>query len=124
MIHAVKAGDPAQADQAAERLAAIRASAPFGASDDIALAEVARLTSLSEGGGDSLHRLVMDLHKALNRLAAAHAEEVLAGAHVSALVAGRSAGGRSVHARGRGDREAQVRPSRTWRRRRREPADG
>jgi uncharacterized protein Yka (UPF0111/DUF47 family) len=28
----------------------------------------------------------MDLHKALNRLAAAHAEEVLAGAHVSALL--------------------------------------
>jgi uncharacterized protein Yka (UPF0111/DUF47 family) len=44
------------------------------------------LTGLSEGGGDSLHRLVMDLHKALNRLAAAHAEEVLAGAHVYALL--------------------------------------
>ncbi len=86
MIHAIKAGDPAQADLAAERLAAIRASASLGASDDIALADVARLTSLSEGGGDSLHRLVMDLHKALNRLAAAHAEEVLAGAHVSALL--------------------------------------
>ena len=28
----------------------------------------------------------MDLHKALNRLAAAHAEETLAGAHVSGLL--------------------------------------
>ncbi|MGO9630995.1 MAG: hypothetical protein ACLPXW_18665 [Xanthobacteraceae bacterium] len=86
MIRAVKAGDPAQGDLAAERLAAIQASVSFGAADDIALAEVAGLTGLSEGGGDSLHRLVMDLHKALNRLTAAHAEEVLAGAHVSALL--------------------------------------
>ena len=36
--------------------------------------------------GDSLHRLVMDLHKALNRLAASHADEILAGAHVSGLL--------------------------------------
>ena len=41
---------------------------------------------LSDGDGDSLHRLVMDLHKALNRLAAAHAEEVIAGAHVFGLL--------------------------------------
>jgi len=86
MIRAVKAGDPVQGDRAAERLAAIQASVSFGAADDIELAEVASLTGLSAGGGDSLHRLVMDLHKALNRLAAAHAEEVLAGAHVSALL--------------------------------------
>jgi len=86
MIRAVKAGDPLQGDRAAERLAAIQASVSFGAADDIELAEVASLTGLSAGGGDSLHRLVMDLHKALNRLAAAHAEEVLAGAHVSALL--------------------------------------
>ena len=86
MIRAVKAGDPVQGDRAAERLAAIQASVSFGAADDIELAEVASLTGLSEDGGDSLHRLVMDLHKALNRLAAAHAEEVLAGAHVSALL--------------------------------------
>ncbi len=88
MIRAVKAGDPAQADRAAGRLAAIQAASSLGASDDVALAEIARLTSLSagDGDGDSLHRLVMDLHKALNRLAAAHAEEVLAGAHVYALL--------------------------------------
>ena len=85
MTRAVKAGDPAQAEQAVERLAAIQASVSFGSSDDIALTEIAKLTGLSKGGGDSLHRLVMDLHKALNRLAAAHAEEVLAGAHAYAL---------------------------------------
>ena len=60
-------------------------AAPFG-SDAVELAQIAKLTGLSDGGGDSLHRLVMDLHKALNGLAASHAEEVVAGAHVSALL--------------------------------------
>jgi len=86
MIRAVNAGDPAQGDKAAARLAAIQAATSLGASDDVALAEVAALTALAEGGGDSLHRLVMDLHKALNQLAAAHAEETLAGAQVYALL--------------------------------------
>lgn len=36
-------------------------------------------------GVDSVHRLVMDLHKALNRLAAAHADEIVEGAHCSGL---------------------------------------
>jgi uncharacterized protein Yka (UPF0111/DUF47 family) len=36
-------------------------------------------------GGDSLHRLIMDLHKALNRLAADAAEETIAGAHAYGL---------------------------------------
>ena len=35
MIRAVKAGDPGQGDRAAQRLAAIQASVPFGAADDI-----------------------------------------------------------------------------------------
>jgi uncharacterized protein Yka (UPF0111/DUF47 family) len=55
------------------------------APDTLALADVSRLTGLSGGKGGSLHRLVMDLHKALNRLAAAHAEEDFAGAHVHGL---------------------------------------
>jgi len=87
MIRAVKAGDAAEADRAVARLAAIQAG-PLESSDDVALAEIGRLTSISDGdgGGDSLHRLIMDLHKALNRLAADHAEEVLAAAHVYALL--------------------------------------
>ena len=86
MIRAVKAGDAAQADQALTRLSAIQKAAPFGAGDDIALDHVTRLTALSEGEGDTLHRLIMDLHRALNRLAAAHAEESVAGAHAYALL--------------------------------------
>jgi uncharacterized protein Yka (UPF0111/DUF47 family) len=86
MIRAVKAGDPPQGEQAEARLAAIRKLAPLGETDDVELRQVTRLTAISDDGGDSLHRLVMDLHKALNRLAAAHAEEILAGAHVSGLL--------------------------------------
>jgi len=87
MLRTVKAGYGAAAEAAVARLAAIRASAPFDPSDDVALEQIIRLTGLSDrNGSDSLHGLIMDLHKALNRLAAAHAEEVLAGAHVHALL--------------------------------------
>ena len=86
MVRAVKAGDAARGDSALERLSAIKGSASLGSSDDIELAQIARLTGLADRDGDSLHRLIMDLHKDLNSLAAAHAEEVLAGAHVYALL--------------------------------------
>lgn len=86
MIRAVRAGNPGQADDAAKHLAAIQASTTLGSSDDIDLPSVARLTGLSETGGDSLHRLIMELHKALNRLAASHAEETIAGAQAYALL--------------------------------------
>ena len=86
MARAVKAGDAAQGERALERLAAIEAAAPIGSRDDVELARIAKLTALSEAGGDSLHRLIMDLHKALNGLAAAHAEEIVADAHVYGLL--------------------------------------
>jgi len=86
MIRAVKAGDPTNGRKAEERLVAIRELAPVGSSDIVASRDVARLTAVSDAAGDSLHRLVMDLHKALNRLAAAHAEEQLSGARVSGLL--------------------------------------
>jgi uncharacterized protein Yka (UPF0111/DUF47 family) len=86
MVGAVKAGSPREGEQTNERLAAIRAVASLGISDDVPLAEIAALTGFAQDGSDSLHRLIMDLHKALNRLATDHAEEVLAGAHVHALL--------------------------------------
>jgi uncharacterized protein Yka (UPF0111/DUF47 family) len=86
MARAVKAGDAAQGDVALERISAIKGAVSLDSSDDVDLSQIARLTGLSGGNGDSLHRLVMDLHKALNRLSAAHAEEVLAGAHVYGLL--------------------------------------
>lgn len=45
-------------------------------------AQLRSLTHGQRGDGDSLHILVMDLHKQINRLAAELASEVIAGAHV------------------------------------------
>jgi hypothetical protein len=84
MVQAVKSGDAAEGDVVSERLSALKGADTPESSDTVESAEIARLTGLRDGG--SLHRLVMDLHKALNRLAAAHAEEVLAGAHVYGLL--------------------------------------
>jgi uncharacterized protein Yka (UPF0111/DUF47 family) len=86
MIRAVKAGDAPCGDAAFERLFAIKRAAALGSSDAVELQEIGKLTAVSAGEGDSLHRLIMDLHKSLNRLAAEHAEEVLAGAHVYGLL--------------------------------------
>ncbi len=88
MIDAVKAGDAAEGDSAGQRLAVLHAAATAQPNDTLELTHIGRLADISGGNGGnggSLHRLVMDLHKALNRLAASHAEEVLAGAHVYGL---------------------------------------
>ena len=85
MIRAVSTGKPAEGDTMTARLAAIQTAGLLEASSEIEIARIARLTGVTEGGADSLHRLVMDLHKALNRLATDCAEEVLSGAHVFGL---------------------------------------
>ena len=85
MIRAVKAADASEGEKNLARLAALK-PASAQAPDTLELSDISRLTGISGGEGDSLHRLVMDLHKALNRLSASHAEEVLAGAHVYGLL--------------------------------------
>jgi uncharacterized protein Yka (UPF0111/DUF47 family) len=50
--------------------------------EQLALAEVSALTHGQSGVADSLHLLVMDLHKAINRLAARLATQAIDGAHV------------------------------------------
>jgi uncharacterized protein Yka (UPF0111/DUF47 family) len=87
MTRAVKAGDAAQGEKSADRLAVIQNSESLGSSDDLEIAELKRLTSLSGDGSDSLHRLILDLHKSLNGLAAGHAQEVVSGAHAYGLTA-------------------------------------
>jgi uncharacterized protein Yka (UPF0111/DUF47 family) len=86
MIRPVQVTDAARGEAALRRLAAIRQAAALGASDTADLAAVSDLTRLTGGTGDSLHRLVMDLHKELNRLSAASAEETILGAHVYGLL--------------------------------------
>jgi uncharacterized protein Yka (UPF0111/DUF47 family) len=85
MAQAVEAGDAGDGAALLARLAAVKAAVWPEPTDTVELAQVARLTGIGEEDGDSLHRLVMDLHKALNRLSASHAEEVIAGAHVFGL---------------------------------------
>jgi uncharacterized protein Yka (UPF0111/DUF47 family) len=86
MVRAAKAGDTAKGNAFLGRLSTVKAAGWLEPSDTIELALIARLAGISDGGREGLHRLVMDLHKALNQLAAAHAEEVLAGAHVYGLL--------------------------------------
>jgi uncharacterized protein Yka (UPF0111/DUF47 family) len=85
MIRAVGAGNSSDGDAMNARLAAIRTTGSLEASNEIDVARVAALTGVAKDGADSLHRLVMDLHKALNRLAAGCSEEILDGAHVFGL---------------------------------------
>ena len=80
MIQAVSAGDAGSGKAAEDRFAALSVKLGLG-KPQIAETEIAELTAVASGTRDSLHRLVMDLHKALNRLAAQCAEEVVAGAH-------------------------------------------
>ncbi|MBR0726420.1 hypothetical protein [Bradyrhizobium manausense] len=85
MIRAVSAGMPAEGEKTNARLTTIRSAGLLDATNEIDLSRIARLTGVAESAGDSLHRLVMDLHKALNKLAANCAEETLDGAHVFGL---------------------------------------
>ncbi|MBI5261407.1 MAG: hypothetical protein HY852_06270 [Bradyrhizobium sp.] len=86
MIPAVSAGNVAEGASANARLEAIRAAGLLEPTNEIELARIVKLTGVTQDG-DSLHRLVMDLHKALNGLAGSCAEEILAGAHVFGLEA-------------------------------------
>ncbi len=67
------------------RLAATLAGLPDFKGDCVAHRRVAELASARRGGLDSLHLIVMDLHKALNRVAAAAAVEAVDGARVHGL---------------------------------------
>ena len=84
MIKAVGAADGAFGKTAEARLATITTEVSLG-QPQLAASDVAKLTAVGDATGDSLHRLVMDLHKALNRLAVQCAAEVVAGAHTHGL---------------------------------------
>jgi uncharacterized protein Yka (UPF0111/DUF47 family) len=84
MMEAVAAGDAPAGKKAAERWISIEETTT-AAGDEIAMDEIAALTSVPSGDHDSLHRLVMDLHKDLNRLSAGCAEETVNGAHAFGL---------------------------------------
>ena len=65
-----------------DRLVAIRTAMPAAENDEIAIRDIDAMTSASRGNADSLHLLVMDAHRAINRLAADTAIETIDGARV------------------------------------------
>jgi uncharacterized protein Yka (UPF0111/DUF47 family) len=67
------------------RLAALLAGMPAAEDDLVDAGTIAAMTQAAPAGQDSLHQLVMDLHKALNQLQAALARETLDGAAVYGL---------------------------------------
>ena len=86
MADAVKAGDATRGERAFGRLTALQRSLSLEPGDSIDPTQIARLTAVSGTDADSLHRLVMDLHKMLNELAARCAETTIAGVHVYGLL--------------------------------------
>ncbi len=73
------------AEMASKRLEVLRDSSSKALDDVLTQSAVARITSASASGVDSEHLLVMDLHKALNRLSSEMAVETVAGARVHGL---------------------------------------
>lgn len=69
----------------ARRLDTLLGALPKASDDVLARAAITEMTRAGGQGSDSVHQLVMDLHKTLNRLAAESAEEKLDGASVSRL---------------------------------------
>jgi uncharacterized protein Yka (UPF0111/DUF47 family) len=84
MVVAVRAGDEQAGEGAALRFAALKSNVALE-SERVTESDIAKVTSVATDGSDSLHRLVMDLHKALNRLTAQCAEETISGARCYGL---------------------------------------
>ncbi|RJF87489.1 hypothetical protein D3874_11060 [Oleomonas cavernae] len=85
MLAPLEAADAAAAQPLAERAQGLAQSIPAAEGDQLDLREIEQLAVATRDGRDSLHLLVMDLHKAINRLAAETAVETLDGARVHAL---------------------------------------
>ena len=84
MIAPVAAADAGTGEVVKKRLVSISEKIPL-VSDSIAERDVADLIDVTSDKATSLHRLIMDLHKKLNVLAADCADEDVAGARVRGL---------------------------------------
>ena len=76
------------ARELAARMAVLREAAPRATGDIVAASEIATLTRARRDGDDSVHLLIMDLHKELNRLVTEISVETVAGARVHQILAG------------------------------------
>lgn len=86
MLAPLRMADTDAATDFAARLAELRQQ-PWCDGDHLGEAQLARLVAGERGHGDTAHLLVMDLHKALNALQAAIAEERIDGAACYGLYA-------------------------------------
>jgi len=87
MVEPLKSGDPHAAKGFSERIQAVDGELSSLADDVVPRSLIGSITSARREGGDTAHRLVMDLHRAINRLSAKTAVETLAGASVHGLEA-------------------------------------
>lgn len=85
MLRPIEVAEAEGAEALKARVRAAVATLPDFKGDRIAHRRVAELASLRRDGADTLHLLVMDLHKALNAVAAATAVETIEGARAHAL---------------------------------------
>src|SRR5579862_7584386 len=82
MLAPLEAADSAASQSFVARAEALASSLPAAESDQLDLRDIDDVASASCANRDSVHALVMDLHKALNRLAADTAIETIDGARV------------------------------------------
>lgn len=87
MARPLAAGDSTAHRELLARVSAWNAWLAARDGTELADHDLVSLTSGKRGGEDSFHLLVMDLHKALNRLAAEVSSETIDGAHVWSLKA-------------------------------------
>lgn len=85
MMTPIQLAEPEKGEEFAKRFEGLRSHAPQAESDVLTQSVVSSITSARAGGTDSEHLLIMDLHKALNRLEAEAAVETVAGARVHGL---------------------------------------
>jgi uncharacterized protein Yka (UPF0111/DUF47 family) len=85
MLRPIDVADVKGAPALRARVEATLAALPDFKGDRVAHAQVADLASARRGDRDTLHLLVMDLHKALNQVAAATAVETIEGARAHGL---------------------------------------
>ncbi len=85
MLAPLKAADDEADRSFVARVEAVTKSIPAAEDDQLDLHKIDELTSANRGERDSVHLLVMDLHKAINRLVAETAVETLDGAQVHSL---------------------------------------
>ena len=98
-----KAKRSAASSEFAPRLESLVAKLPDPETDVIDASAIDDITSAGSGRPDSLHRLVMDLHKALNAMQAELSEEHLDGAVVCQIEGIGPAADRSFHGRAESD---------------------